>query len=181
MMTIITMGEECELSRLCSRAADSSKVSGQACWSFTWFQSSIVRVRKEVFIWSVLAAGTRTTLNCLLLIFLLCTGNSLLSIIIIVIIIRNPLTSMVVGARQMILQPVFCIFPRFPLPSRTCRTPSLSIPWCCLSTSSSVCLVFCPLSLWPCKMVLARHDEWETWPYHCSLQLVCASLTFLFF
>ena len=23
----------------------------------------------------------------------------------------------------------------------------------------------------PCKMVLARPDEWETWPYHCSLHL----------
>ena len=23
----------------------------------------------------------------------------------------------------------------------------------------------------PCKMVLARLDEWETWPYHCSLRL----------
>ena len=23
----------------------------------------------------------------------------------------------------------------------------------------------------PCKMVLARPDEWETWPYHCSLRL----------
>ena len=28
-----------------------------------------------------------------------------------------------------------------------CRTPGLSIPWCCLPTSSSVCLVFFPLSL----------------------------------
>ena len=23
----------------------------------------------------------------------------------------------------------------------------------------------------PCKMVLARPDEWETWPHHCSLRL----------
>ena len=23
----------------------------------------------------------------------------------------------------------------------------------------------------PCKMVLARPDQWETWPYHCSLPL----------
>ena len=29
----------------------------------------------------------------------------------------------------------------------TWRTPGLSIPWCCLPTSSSVCLVFFPLSL----------------------------------
>ena len=47
----------------------------------------------------------------------------------------------------MILQPVFSIFPCSPLPSGTCRTPGLSIPWCCLPTSSSVCLVFFPLSL----------------------------------
>ena len=29
----------------------------------------------------------------------------------------------------------------------TCRTPGLSIPWCCLPTASSVYLVFFPLSL----------------------------------
>ena len=38
----------------------------------------------------------------------------------------------------MILQPVFSIFPCSPLPSGTCRTPGLSIPWCCLPTSSFV-------------------------------------------
>ena len=45
-----------------------------------------------------------------------------------IIIIINPLTSRVVGAPQMILQPVFSIFPCSPLPSGTCRTPGLSIP-----------------------------------------------------
>ena len=44
------------------------------------------------------------------------------------IIIINPLTARVVGAPQMILQPVFSIFPCSPLPSGTCRTPGLSIP-----------------------------------------------------
>ena len=39
------------------------------------------------------------------------------------IIIINPLTTRVVGAPQMILQPVFSIFPSSPLPSGTCRTP----------------------------------------------------------
>ena len=39
------------------------------------------------------------------------------------------------------------IVPCSPLPSGTYRTPDLSIPWCCLPTSSSVCLVFFPLSL----------------------------------
>ena len=45
-----------------------------------------------------------------------------------IIIINNPLTARVVGAPQMILQPVFSIFPCSPLPSGTCRTPGLSIP-----------------------------------------------------
>ena len=40
----------------------------------------------------------------------------------------NTLTARVVGAPQMILQPVFSIFPCSPLPSGTCRTPGLSIP-----------------------------------------------------
>ena len=44
------------------------------------------------------------------------------------IIIINPLTARVVGAPQMILQPVFSIFPCSPLLSGTCRTPGLSIP-----------------------------------------------------
>ena len=63
------------------------------------------------------------------------------------IIIINPLTARVIGAPQIIWQPVFSIFPCSPLPSRTCRTPSLSIPWCCLLTTSFVRLVSFPLSL----------------------------------
>ena len=49
----------------------------------------------------------------------------------IIIIIVYPLTARVVGAPQMILQPVFflSIFPCSPPPSGTCRTPGLSIPW----------------------------------------------------
>ena len=68
-------------------------------------------------------------------------------------------------------QPVFSIFLCSPRPFWTWRTPGLSIPSCCLPTSSSVCLVFFSLSLclarwfWPDLM-------WrETWPYHCSLRL----------
>ena len=64
-----------------------------------------------------------------------------------VFIIINPLTARVIGAPQMILQPVFFHFPSSPLSSGTCQTPGLSIPWCCLPTSSSVCLVFVPLLL----------------------------------
>ena len=82
----------------------------------------------------------------------------------IIIIIINPLTARVVGAPRMILQPVFSIFPCSPLPSGTFQTPGLSIPWCCLPTSSSVCLVFFPLSLCLARWFLpdlmnGRHDH----------------------
>ena len=82
----------------------------------------------------------------------------------IIIIIINPLTARVVGAPQMILQPVSSILPCFPLPSGTCWTPGVSIPWCCLPTSSSVCLVFFALSLclarwfWP-DLMNGKHDH----------------------
>ena len=75
-----------------------------------------------------------------------------------------PLTARIVGAPQLISQPVSSIFPCPPLPSETWQTPFLSIPWCCLPTSSSVCLVFFPLSLcfarwfWPDLMNLT-HDH----------------------
>ena len=81
-----------------------------------------------------------------------------------IIIIINPLTARVVGAPQMILQPFFSTFPCSPLPSGTCWTPGLSIPWCCLPASSSVCHVFFPLSLclarwfWP-DLMNGRHDH----------------------
>ena len=58
-----------------------------------------------------------------------------------------PLTARVVGAPQMISQPVSSIFPCSPMPSETWGTPGLSSPCCCLPASSSVCLVFFPLSL----------------------------------
>ena len=80
------------------------------------------------------------------------------------VIIINPSTAGVVGAPQMILQPVFSIFPCSPLPSGTCRTPGLSIPSCCLPTSSFVCLVFFHLSqclarwFWP-DLMNGRHDH----------------------
>ena len=75
-----------------------------------------------------------------------------------------PLTMRVTGAPLMILQPVSSIFPCSPMPSGTWQTPGLSIPWCCLPTSSSVCLVFFPLSLclarwfWPDQMN-GKHDH----------------------
>ena len=83
---------------------------------------------------------------------------------VIIIVIINPLTVRVLGAPQMILQPVFSTFPCSPLPSGICWTPGLSIPWCCLPTFSSVRLVFFPLSLclarwfWP-DLMNGRHDH----------------------
>ena len=93
----------------------------------------------------------------------------------IIIIIIYALTMRVVGAPQMISQPVSSIFPCSPLPSGTWQTPGLSIPRCCLPTSSFVCLVFFPLSL-----CLAR---WF-WPdlmngRHVHTTEVCISLRWL--
>ena len=64
----------------------------------------------------------------------------------------------------MIPQPVSSISLCFPLPSGTWRTPGLSIPWCCRPTSSSVCLVFFPLSLCLARwfwsdLMNGRHDH----------------------
>ena len=69
----------------------------------------------------------------------------------------------------MILQPVFAIFPCSPLPLTNSR------PVHSLMLSSHLflypsCLLI-PFSV-PCKMVLARPDERETWLYHCSLRLL---------
>ena len=75
-----------------------------------------------------------------------------------------PLTARVIGAPHMILQTVSSIFSCSPLPSRTSQTPGLCIPWCCLPTSSCVCLVFFPLSrclarwFWP-DLMNGRHDH----------------------
>ena len=67
-------------------------------------------------------------------------------IIIFIIIIIYPFTARVVRAPHDFTAS-FLHFPCSQLPSGTCWTPSLSIHWCCLLTSSSVCLVFFPLSL----------------------------------
>ena len=81
-----------------------------------------------------------------------------------IIIIIDPLTMRVGGAPRMISQPVSSIFPCFSLPSVTWRSLGLSIPWCRLPTSSSVCLVFLPLSLCLAKwfwsdLMNGRHDH----------------------
>ena len=58
-----------------------------------------------------------------------------------------PILAGFLGAPQMTSQPVSSISLSSPLPSWTWWTQGLSIPWYCLPTSSSVCLVFFPLSL----------------------------------
>ena len=70
------------------------------------------------------------------------------------------LTAGVAGAPQMTSQPVSSIFSCSPLRSGTWWTPGLSIPWCCLPTSSSVCLVFLPLPL----------SALSSCPFHSALQ-----------
>ena len=59
-----------------------------------------------------------------------------------------PLTMRVVGAPQMISQPVSSIFARSPRPSGTRQTPDLSIPWCLpISSFVSMPLVLLVISL----------------------------------
>ena len=88
-----------------------------------------------------------------------------------IIIIIYHLITRVVWAPQMISQPVSSIFPCFPLPSGTWRTPGMSIPWCCLPTSFFCLPCLLPPFTVPFKMVLAGPDEQEMCPYHFSLHL----------
>ena len=103
------------------------------------------------------SSKTMLCLKIMLNVFLYPLTDSNLSLI-------YSLTPRVVGAPQMISQPVSSIFTCSPLPSGTWQTTGLSIPWCCLPTSSSVCLVFFPLSLclarwyWP-DLMNRRHDH----------------------
>ena len=83
----------------------------------------------------------------------------------------NPLTVRVTGAPQMILPPVSSINPCSPMPPGTWRTPGLSIPWCCLSTSSSVCLVFFPFH---CALQNGLGQTW--WTGDMTIPLQFASL-----
>ena len=88
-----------------------------------------------------------------------------------IIIITYPLIVRVVGAPQLISQPVFLHFSLF---STALWDLANSRPVHSLMLSSH--LFFClpcllpPLTV-PCKIVLARPDEWETCPYYCSLCL----------
>ena len=95
-------------------------------------------------------------------------------VIIIIIIIIYPITARVVGAPQMISQPVSSIFLHFSLFSAAlwdlvnCRP----VHYLMLSSHLFLCLpcLLHPFTV-PCKIVLARPDEQETCPYHCSLCL----------
>ena len=80
--------------------------------------------------------------------------------------LTNPLIARVVGAPQMISQPVPSIFPCSPQPSGTWRTPGLSIPWCCLPTSFSVCLGLYPLPL--CLVRWFWPDLMNGWHVHTT-------------
>ena len=80
----------------------------------------------------------------------------------IIIIIIIPLTARVVGAPQIILQPVFSIFPCSPQPSGTCQN-SRPVHSLMLSSHLFLCLpCLLPPFTVPRKMVLARPDERET-------------------
>ena len=88
----------------------------------------------------------------------------------IIIIIISPLTARVVGAPWW-----FCnrFSPFFPVLNCPLGLAELR-PVHSLMLSSH--LFLCPPCLLPpftvpCKMILARPDERETWPYHCSLRL----------
>ena len=86
-----------------------------------------------------------------------------------IIIIVHPFTARVLGAPQMILQPVFSIFSLF---SSALWDLANSRPVNSLMLSSHLflclpCLL--PPFTVPCKMVFAGADKQETWPYHCSL------------
>ena len=95
--------------------------------------------RKKVYVASAFglllttAASSFAPIYYVLMMFRVVTGaliqvSTYFIIIIIISIIINPLTARVVGAPQMILQPVFFNFPCSPLLTGTCRSPGLSIP-----------------------------------------------------
>ena len=64
----------------------------------------------------------------------------------------SPLTSEVVGAPQIRLQQYLSTLLCLPLPLGNLQTPFPSIPWCCLSISSSVFFSFLLLSLSPAEL-----------------------------
>ena len=88
-------------------------------------------------------------------------------LLLLLLLLFYPLTARVVGASQMISQPVSSILPCSSLPSGTWQNPGLSIPWCCFPTSSSVCLVFSPLALCRAKTYLKLMQS------HCVCKCRC--------
>ena len=88
-----------------------------------------------------------------------------------------PLTTRVVGAPQMILQPVSSIFPLFSTALWDLAN-SRPVHSLMLSTNLFPCLprLLPPFTV-PCKMILARLDEQETCPYHRCV-VSCSSTSF---
>ena len=72
--------------------------------------------------------NTTDSLPCHIIIIIIIVVVVVVIIIIVIVIIICPLTARVVGATQMISQPVSSIFLCSPLFSGTCRTSGLSIP-----------------------------------------------------
>ena len=82
-------------------------------------------------------------------------------IIIIISIIINPLTARVVGAPQIILQPLFSIFLVLHCPPGLAELQAYPFPDVVFPPLPLSALSFPPFTV-PCKMVLARPDERET-------------------
>ena len=89
-----------------------------------------------------------------------------------------PLTVRVTGTPQMILQPVSSIFPLFSTALWDLAN-SRPVHFLMLSSHLFLCLpcLLPPFTL-PCKTVLARPDECQTCPYHCSLCLTMVKRSF---
>ena len=81
-----------------------------------------------------------------------------------------PLTARVVGAPQLISQPVSYIFPVLHCPLGLAELQAGPFPDVVLPPLPLSALLLSPFTV-PCKMVLARHNERETWSHHCSLCL----------
>ena len=90
----------------------------------------------------------------------------------------SPSPAGVIGAPQMTSHPVSSIFLCSPLPPGTRRTAGLSIPWCCLPTSSSVYLVFFPLSM-HCALQDGFGQTWRTGDKSIPLYFASLCLHFI--
>ena len=121
------------------------------CAETTWLYPCASKTTKVTALW-----------NYLMMLFRLFSFIHSFTILFITSSFTYPLTARVVGAPQMTSQTASSFFHCFSLPFGAWGTPGLSIPWCCLLTSSSVCLDFYPNSLclarwfWP-DLMNGRH------------------------